>query len=132
MISLCNSSFATVRGSFFNFAFELIPCLPQLGLALAQAIFVVAVGTPQQLPAEKGGRGRNITNAKFKSEERFGEKKLIDNIDSKTASNPGPVPPNHVASSTAGKKRETRTPNSCSGNVTAVQIATDKIERPYR
>src|SRR5205823_1482375 len=60
------------------------------------------------------------------------KKKLIDNIDSKTASSPGPVPPNQVASSTAGKKRETRTPNSCSGNVTAVQIATDKIERPYR
>src|SRR6266568_3431451 len=60
------------------------------------------------------------------------KKKLIDNVDSKTANSPGPVPPNHVASSTAGKKRETRTPKSCSGNVTAVQIATDKIERPYR
>ena len=42
------------------------------------------------------------------------------------------MPPNHVASSTAGKKRKVRTPKLCSGNVTAVQIATNKTERPYR
>src|SRR5205814_3593274 len=56
----------------------------------------------------------------------------MDKVDSKTASNPGPVPPNHVLSRTAGKKREVRTPKLCSGKVTAVEIATDKIDRPYR
>src|SRR4051794_32274598 len=60
------------------------------------------------------------------------KKKLIDKVETKTARSPGPVPPNHVASSTAGKKREVRTPKLCSGNVTAVQIATNKTERPYR
>src|SRR5438128_11111467 len=56
----------------------------------------------------------------------------MDKVDSKTASSPGPVPPNHVLSRTAGKKREVRTPKPCNGIVTAVEIATDKTERPYR
>jgi hypothetical protein len=60
------------------------------------------------------------------------KKKLIDKIDSKTASSPGPVPPNHVASRTAGKKSEVLTPKLCSGIVATVEIATDKTERPYR
>src|SRR5947208_13817698 len=60
------------------------------------------------------------------------KKKLIDKVESKTARRPDTVPPNHVVSSTAGKKREVRTPKLCSGNVTAVQSATNKTERPYR
>src|SRR5437763_15338728 len=56
----------------------------------------------------------------------------MDKIDSTTASNPGPVPPSQVLSRTAGKKREVRTPVSRIGNETAVEIATDKTERPYR
>ena len=60
------------------------------------------------------------------------KKKLIDKIDSKTASRPGPVPPNHVLSKIAGKKSEVLTPKLSSGVVAAVEIATDKMERPYR
>src|SRR5947207_3854537 len=68
------------RGSFFNFSFELIPCLPQLALALAQAIFITfASGTPRtnyQRREEKRDRGRDVTHAKFKCEERFGEEEV--------------------------------------------------------
>src|SRR4029077_1966805 len=56
----------------------------------------------------------------------------MDKVESNTASSPGPVPPNHVLSRTAGKKREVRTPKLCTGIVTAVEIATDKTEKPYR
>src|ERR1700676_1388053 len=56
----------------------------------------------------------------------------MDKVDSKTASRPGPGPPNHGLSRTAGKKRGVSTPKPRSGIVTAVKIATNKTESPYR
>src|SRR5206468_7485479 len=138
MISLCNSSLAresfAVRSSTLASsslrAFRSSDSLSRRRFsARLRASLHELMTSAEKRNATVVGISRTLnSNAKNGSV----KKKLIDKVESKTAKSPGPVPPNHVASSTAGKKREVRTPKLCSGNVTTMQIATNKTERPYR